>query len=244
MTAQPPPTPQPTPAPPPAEPPAEPTPVPTAEPDWPVEVEGIPGSWPLTLRCGPVILRPPRRRDARAWLRERRAGFAEIAHLEAYGPTEVPTPPTAGDFHAHRRWARTAARRGEGLFFLIFYDPAHPLATNTSHDGATPAAGDCQFAGQMLVYPILSGGQSQASLGYWTAPTMRRRQVASRAVHAVGHYLRTYLEIERVEILTQPFNEPSIGVVRAVGAKYEGMRQRAYFVDGAWRDHQVWTLLR
>jgi len=50
------------------------------------------------------------------------------------------------------------------------------------------------------------------------------------------------LRLHRIEIAIRPENANSLAVVRKLGARYEGRRERYMHVDGAWRDHDVFVL--
>jgi ribosomal-protein-alanine N-acetyltransferase len=45
-----------------------------------------------------------------------------------------------------------------------------------------------------------------------------------------------------MEVAIRPENANSLAVVRKLGFRYEGRRERYMHVDGAWRDHDVFVL--
>jgi ribosomal-protein-alanine N-acetyltransferase len=50
--------------------------------------------------------------------------------------------------------------------------------------------------------------------------------------------------LHRVEADVRPENAPSLAVVRKLGMVEEGRHRRYLFIDGAWRDHLCFALLR
>jgi len=50
--------------------------------------------------------------------------------------------------------------------------------------------------------------------------------------------------LHRVEICIRPENGPSLRVVEKLGFRYEGRRDRYIHIDGDWRDHYCFGLVR
>jgi ribosomal-protein-alanine N-acetyltransferase len=51
------------------------------------------------------------------------------------------------------------------------------------------------------------------------------------------------LGLHRLEANIQPENLASIGLVRRLGFRREGMPPRYLRINGEWRDHERWALL-
>jgi ribosomal-protein-alanine N-acetyltransferase len=52
------------------------------------------------------------------------------------------------------------------------------------------------------------------------------------------------LNISRLEAATLPENRPSRGLLERVGFKYEGVGQSYLQINGRWRNHVLYGLLR
>ena len=57
-------------------------------------------------------------------------------------------------------------------------------------------------------------------------------------------YLINRLNISRLEAATLPENRSSRGLLERVGFKYEGVGQSYLQIDGRWRNHVLYGLLR
>jgi len=49
--------------------------------------------------------------------------------------------------------------------------------------------------------------------------------------------------LHRLQAAVRPENKPSLAVLQRLGFALEGLSLRYLFIDGAWRDHQVFALL-
>ena len=52
------------------------------------------------------------------------------------------------------------------------------------------------------------------------------------------------LGLHRMEICIRPENAASLRVVQKLGFRYEGLRRRYIHIDGDWRDHYAFALVR
>ena len=52
------------------------------------------------------------------------------------------------------------------------------------------------------------------------------------------------LRIHRMEICIRPENVASLRVVEKLGFRYEGLRRRFIHINGDWRDHYAFALVR
>ena len=68
------------------------------------------------------------------------------------------------------------------------------------------------------------------------------RGVAPLAVAVAADYALRAGGLHRIEINIRPENTASLAVVRKLGFRAEGLRQRYLHIDGAWRDHLSFAL--
>jgi ribosomal-protein-alanine N-acetyltransferase len=175
------------------------------------------------LRSGPVLLRPPRRRDGPAWSAIRLRNQAWLS----------PWEPTASGAEAKQTWAernsvaawapryaalRRATRMGSMLPFMIVYGDA--------------------LAGQLNVSNLTWGALRSCSAGYWVDSQVAGRGIVPTALALVIDYvLGPEFGLHRVQVDIRPENAPSLRVVAKLGLRREGYLERFLDIDGAWRDH-------
>ncbi|MBD0292680.1 MAG: GNAT family N-acetyltransferase [Jiangellaceae bacterium] len=176
--------------------------------------------WPVTLRDGPVGLRPLRYRDSAAWtaLRERNADWLR--------PWE-PTPPTlyAGFPNSFGQMVRrysAQARAGESLPWTVTYEGA--------------------LAGQLTISGISWGSGRMGSAGYWVDRDLAGRGVIPTALALAVDYCFFTVGLHRIEVNIRPENRASLRVVEKLGFRDEGIRERFLHIDGDWRDHRSFAL--
>ncbi|WP_250448260.1 GNAT family N-acetyltransferase [Actinotalea sp. C106] len=176
--------------------------------------------WPVVLREGDVVLRPLRRRDARAWLDSRSANSRWLDPWEATSPEPVTGPaPSFGEFV---RALAGQARSGSALPFAVEYRG--------------------ELVGQLTVSTIVRGSLCSGSIGYWISEHVAGRGITPTAVAlAVDHCLGP-VGLHRVEINIRPENTPSLRVVEKLGLRDEGVRERYLHIQGQWRDHRTFAV--
>jgi ribosomal-protein-alanine N-acetyltransferase len=52
------------------------------------------------------------------------------------------------------------------------------------------------------------------------------------------------MRLHRMEICIRPENHASLRIVQKLGFRYEGLRRRYIHIDGDWRDHYAFALVR
>ncbi|WP_293696147.1 GNAT family protein [uncultured Agrococcus sp.] len=174
------------------------------------------------LAHGRVVVRPIRMRDARALERELNGNRAWLQQWEAQLPGT--RPPTSFDAKATIRGLLEGARAGTGMPFAIEVDG--------------------EFAGQLNVSGITWGAVQGGMLGYWVAERFAGEQVTPTATALVTDYALSDGRLHRMEVCIRPENLASLRVVEKLGFRYEGFRKRFIFIDGDWRDHLCFALVR
>ncbi len=178
-------------------------------------------AWPVELSAGPVLLRPPRMRDGRAWSEIRLRNERWLAQWE-------PTSTVAwAERHGISSWPalcgalRKSGRNGTMLPFVVTYGG--------------------MFAGQVNVSNIVQGVLKGCTIGYWVDGALAGRGITPTAVALViDHCFATGLH--RVEIDIRPENDASLRVVEKLGLRREGYYERFLDIGGAWRDHVAFAV--
>ncbi len=169
------------------------------------------------LTDGTVRLRPWRDADVRDLVEACRD--PEIPRW-----TVVPTPYSAADARAFVAGQNERLTRGE----------AAPFAVVGAEEG--------DFLGSVEV-TLLDRRSGRGEIGYWVAPWARRRGVALRAVSLVSAWALSDLDLERLELLVEPDNEPSRRVAEAAGFTREGLLRSYRPMKGRRPDFIVYSLL-
>jgi [ribosomal protein S5]-alanine N-acetyltransferase len=185
-------------------------------PGWPAELGPAPSA------AGPVVLRPLRRGDGKAWRETRIRDEKLIRPWDATSSLSWRERHSRVQWGLHRRLLTAGARRGEVLPFAITVDD--------------------RFAGQVTVGGIQRGALRSAWVGYWVDSTLHRRGVATAAVALAVTHAFGAVGLHRIEATIAPENAASQAVVGHLGFRQEGLLQRYLDTDGRWRDHLLFAI--
>jgi [ribosomal protein S5]-alanine N-acetyltransferase len=174
------------------------------------------------LSHGAVTVRGIRLRDARSLEQELLVNRPWLERWEATLPGSRPSG--RFDTKSSIRSLLEADRDGTGMAFAIEVDG--------------------EFAGQLNVANISGGALASSTLGYWIARRFAGRGVTTIAVALVADHLLFTMGLHRVEVCIRPENVASLRVVEKLGFRYEGCRRRYIHIDGDWRDHLCFALVR
>src|SRR5712691_8710664 len=115
--------------------------------------------------------------------------------------------------------------------------------------GEAPGVGTHQFAVTASARVIGSIGMKvndfhTGHIGYWCAPDARGRGMTTRALRLLCKHAFDELELERLELITDPDNDASQRVAENVGFQREGvLRSHLLHPDGRRRDSVMFSLL-
>lgn len=153
---------------------------------------------------------------------------------------------------ARQRDFLAAVRRSRRLHGRFASPPATPIAyrswlarlNGTTHVGHFVVESSGDLVGVVNLSEIVRGAFQSGYLGYYAfAPHAGRglmaggmRQVIARAFGELG--------LHRVEANIQPGNAASLALVARLGFRREGYSCRYLKINGRWRDHERWALLR
>lgn len=182
--------------------------------------------WPVVLRAStpagqPIELGALRRRDQREWQSVRQQNRPWLEEWEATSPDG--RAPGLG-FPGLVRHYNREARAGRMVPFVI--------------------RADGRIAGQMHLFGLSWGSLLSCAAGYWVPQSVAGRGIAPTALAAAVDFAMGDLGLHRVEVNIRPDNVASLAVVRKLGFRDEGLRERYLHINGAWRDHRTFALTR
>jgi [ribosomal protein S5]-alanine N-acetyltransferase len=90
---------------------------------------------------------------------------------------------------------------------------------------------------------IVMGAFRSTYCGYWGYPRTGGRGLMTEALREAVRIGFEELGLHRIEANIQPANARSLALARRAGFVKEGFSPRYLFLDGAWRDHERWTIL-
>ncbi len=178
--------------------------------------------WPVELHAGPVVLRPPRLRDGRAWSEVR------LRNEEWLAPWEPSSALPWSERNAVSAWPslasalRKAGRTGTMLPFVITYSGRLVGTINASN--------------------IVHGVLRSCTVGYWVDRAVAGRGITPTALALVVDHCFYGVGLHRVEVDIRPENAPSLRVVEKLGLRREGFYERYLDIDGGWRDHVAFAI--
>lgn len=178
--------------------------------------------WPARPSAGPVELRPPRLRDARAWSEIRLRNEAWLEPWEPSSPSDWDERNAVGAWPALHSSLKTAGRRGIMLPFMVIY--GHRLV------------------GQVNISNVVHGALRSCTIGYWIDAAVAGRNVMPTAVALAIDHCFAHVGLHRVEIDIRPENKASLRVVEKLGLRREGYYERFLDIDGGWRDHAAFAI--
>ncbi|GAA4191438.1 GNAT family protein [Microbacterium oryzae] len=174
----------------------------------------------LLREHGPVSIRLVRPRDARVLQQELLSNRTWLRPWEATSPEGA----VSFDMRAGVRRLLQQYRDGAGVPMVMEY------------------GGD--VCGQLNIWGIARGSLSSATIGYWVSERYAGRGITPTAVALATDLAFTELGLHRMEICIRPENVPSLRIVQKLGFRYEGLRRRYIHIDGDWRDHYAFALVR
>ena len=169
-----------------------------------------------------MVLRLPAHGDFAAWtaLRDESRAF-----LTPWEPVWHHDHLTRKSFTNRVYWAQRATRGQTSLpLFMV------------RHDGV--------LVGAITLDNIRRGPAQTGTLGYWIGAPVARQGFMGEAIGAVVAHAFDTMELSRIEAACLPENVASRGVLEKSGFKYEGVAQSYLQINGRWRNHVLYSILR
>ena len=161
-----------------------------------------------------LLLRPPQESDEAAFLE------AMTASRALHDPWIFP-PLTRGAYAAYLERVRREDHRG----FLLL-----------AREGGA-------LLGVVNFNNIVRGSFLSCSLGYYATTLGARQGFMLEGLRRLCLWGLETLGLHRLEANIQPGNTRSLALVRRLGFRREGYSPAFLFLNGAWRDHERWTLV-
>lgn len=170
-----------------------------------------------------VCLRPPQSRDWKEWcqLREVSRDF-----LTPWEPTWASDSLTKAAFGRRLRRQITDWRQDQSYSFLIF------------------DKGEGQLLGGIGVNNVRRGVAQIGSVGYWIGAPFARQGFMTDGLRTCVDFGFRHLGLHRIEAACLPTNAASKRLLERVGFTHEGYARAYLKIDGDWRDHLLFGLLR
>lgn len=173
-------------------------------------------------------MRPLRLRDAGAWTEVRVRNREWLEPWEG-APEAMPALSweerhSTAVFGSLLRTLRREARAGRAFPFAVTYED--------------------RLVGQVNVSGVVRGAFDNGVLGYWVDQRVAGRGVVPTAVALVVDHCFDVAGLHRLEANVRPENAASRRVVDKLGFRREGRHERYLHIDGAWRDHLTYALVR
>lgn len=82
-----------------------------------------------------------------------------------------------------------------------------------------------------------------ADLGYWLRQDARGRGLMTEAAQGAVEFAFRHMGAHRVRVAASTENHRSLGVIRRLGFRFEGISRHAELIDGRWLEHAVFAKL-
>jgi ribosomal-protein-alanine N-acetyltransferase len=101
---------------------------------------------------------------------------------------------------------------------------------------------DRELVAVVNVNEIVRGNLQSGYLGYYAFVPYQRQGYVREAVALCLRRSFEELGLHRLEANIRPENARSLGLVRALGFRLEGLSPRYLRIGGRWRDHERWAI--
>jgi ribosomal-protein-alanine N-acetyltransferase len=160
---------------------------------------------------------------------------------------------------AMAHWEQWSAVRAESRDFLTPWEPTwggghlseegyRDRFLRSDGDGSRTfflfRRADEQLVGGVTIANIRYGVALSASMGYWLGQPYTGQGYMTEALRRLIAFCFDDLYLHRIEAACIPENTASRKVVASLGFREEGLAREYLKIDGQWRDHVLYGLLR
>ena len=170
-----------------------------------------------------IFLRPPKRRDALKWQKLR---MASKSFLVPWEPSWDASSCSRRAFIRYLRNSNYLANMDRAYSFLIFKNE------------------DKTLLGGINLGNVRRGVSQSASLGYWIGEIHSRNGYMKESLKILLPSLFIDLRLNRIEAATLEENVASRNLLKKLGFKKEGLLRNYLKINGVWRDHVLYGLLK
>lgn len=178
----------------------------------------------IRLTGARIILRPPQRFDCAPWMAVRAQNRAMLEMFEPLWPDDALTP-----VFFERRLARQNRDWAQ--------DRAYSFLINPADDARA-------IIGGININNVHRGAAQYASLGYWLGEDRQGQGLMGEALGIICRYAFEDLRLHRLNAATLPENIKSRRLLERAGFAEEGFAKSYIEINGAWRDHVLFGLVR
>jgi len=183
----------------------------------------VPLKTSLILMAEDIYMRVPQMSDFQEWRDLRKDSYDFLQPWEPVWPSDDLTKA------AYRKRVKSChidLSDGTGYPFFIF-----------------DAESDELLGGVNLTH-IRKGVIQSCTLGYWIGEKYAQKGMMTKALLRLLPYIFLTLKLHRIEAACLPANEASIRLLQKTGFQYEGLARNYLYINGQWRDHNLYALLR
>ncbi len=138
----------------------------------------------------------------------------------------------------HQPWIFPAKTMKEYNFYLSRIQKGYTKGFFISRNS------DNQLLGVININDIRYGAYYSCTLGYYLDRSFSRKGYMSEGLLLLINLAFDTLFMNRIEVNIQPNNSSSKSLVKKCGFELEGFSPKFLKLDGEWRDHERWALLK
>lgn len=175
------------------------------------------------LKGDRIFLRPPKRRDAMKWQKLRLSSKSFLT------PWEPAWDASSCSRRAYMRFLKNSS-------YLANMDRAYSFLIFKSDDKS--------LIGGINIGNIRRGASQSASIGYWIGRQYTRKGYMNEALNILLPSLFIDFRLNRIEAATLQENVASRNLLKKIGFKKEGELRNYLQINGVWRNHIMYGLLK
>lgn len=169
-----------------------------------------------------LIIRYPRRRDWKSWVRLRRNSYKFLHKWEPYWNIEQCT---RANYMKQLRLQRSKAAYDQAYSFLCFNKENKILL------------------GGINISNIQRGVTQTCNIGYWLGETHSGKGFMEESIRSIIPYIFETIKVNRIQAYTLKSNLPSRKLLEKLNFKKEGVLRKAMKINNIWQDHVLYALI-